>query len=306
MKNFLYYTLVVIIWGTTWMAIKFQLGRVDPMVSVGYRFLLAAAVLLLYCKLKGLRMRFGYTVHCLMALEGLLLFSVNYWLFYLCELYIASGLAAVTFATIVFMNVINGALFLKAPVDARMIGGALLGLTGICLVFWPELSSFELSDAALYGLLLGLGATFSASFGNILSAYNQKRHIPVIQTNAYGMLYGALVMVALAAVTGRDFSFEFSWSYGGSLLYLAVFGSVVAFGCYLTLIGRIGADRASYASMLFPLVALGLSTLFEGYRWTGFALAGMGLILVGNILILNRKKAFKAPAKLTARLAQTD
>jgi drug/metabolite transporter (DMT)-like permease len=286
---FLLYGLTVTIWGTTWLAIKFQLGAVDPLVSVVYRFAAAAVVLLCYCGIRGLPMRFPAGSHLYLALQGILLFGVNYWLTYLAEVYLASGLVAVVFSTLVLWNIINGALLLRSPVRPFVLFATLIGLSGIGILFWPEIRSFSLSDRAFYGLLLSIAATLSSSLGNILSARNQKARLPVIQSNAYGMSYGALVMGLLALLSGREFAFEVSFSYVISLFYLAVFGSVIAFGSYLTLIGRIGADRAAYASMLFPVVALGISTVYEGYAWSMPALAGAILIITGNLIVLNRK-----------------
>jgi len=283
------YGLTVTIWGTTWLAIKFQLGAVDPLVSVVYRFAAAAVVLLCYCRIRGLPMRFPLRSHLYLALQGILLFGVNYWLTYLAEVHLASGLVAVVFSTLVLWNIINGALLLRSPVRPFVLFATLIGLSGIGILFWPEIKSFSLSDRAFYGLLLSIAATLSSSLGNILSARNQKARLPVIQSNAYGMSYGAVVMSLLAVLSGREFAFEASFSYAVSLFYLAVFGSVIAFGSYLTLIGRIGADRAAYASMLFPVVALAISTVYEGYTWSTPALGGALLIVAGNLIVLNRK-----------------
>lgn len=285
-RNLLLYTVTVLIWGSTWLGIKFQLGEVDPLVSVIYRFSLATALLFAWCVLRGLTMRFGVRDHLFIALQGVCLFAVNYWLFYLAEVHLTSGIVAVMFSTIVFWNILNGRIFLKTPVRANVLCGAGLGIVGIGLVFWPELSDFNLADDGFKGFLLSMAATLMASFGNILSARNQKHGLPVVQTNTYGMAYGALVMLAVAVIAGKPFSFDPSAAYVVSLLYLALFGSVVAFGCYLTLVGRIGADRASYATLLFPIIALIISTLFEGYHWTPPALAGVVIILAGNALSL--------------------
>lgn len=290
MKNFLFYAVTVLIWGSTWIGIKLQLGVVDPMVSVSYRFTLAALILLLWCRFRGLPMRFGATEHMFIALQGIFLFAMNYLLFYLAELHIASGLAAVIFSTILLMNMLNGALFLRSPIDRKVVAGGMLGLAGIVLVFRPEISSFTLENHGLRGIALCFGATYLASLGNILSARNQKRRLPVVQTNGYGMLYGAVLMLLLSFFTGKTFLVEPSLSYLGSLLYLSVFGSIIAFGCYLSLIGSIGADRAAYSTLLFPLVALGISTVWEGYQWSGSAICGVALILCGNLLMLKRKK----------------
>lgn len=291
MGNFLFYTLTVLIWGSTWLAIKFQLGTLDPMVSVAYRFTLAAVILMIWCRGRRLNMRFAAKDHLFMALQGTFLFGLNYWLFYAAELHLTSGLAAVIFSTILVMNMINGAIFLGAPFDMKVIAGGVLGLAGITLVFKPELAGFHLGDSGLLGMLLCVAATYLASLGNIISARNQKNGLPVIQTNAWGMSYGAILMLAVAFFSGRHFGFVNTPAYVIALIYLAVFGSIVAFGCYLTLVGRIGADRAAYATLLFPIVALGISTVWEGYRWTPEAVAGVILILAGNLLMLKKKRA---------------
>ncbi len=286
---FFLYGSTVIIWGTTWLAIKFQLGSVDPMVSVLYRFMAAALTLFLYCKLRSLKMRFGLKDHIFMALQGLVLFSVNYWLIYLAEVHVTSGLVAVIFSGIVFMNMINGAVLLGSPIRSNVLLGGAIGVSGIVLVFWPQLISFSLSDQGALGLVLSVVSTFMASLGNIISARHQQNNLPVIQTNAYGMAYGAVIIGAISLISGKTFSFEMSLSYVGSLFYLSLFGTVIAFGCYLKLIGKIGADRAAYATMLFPIVALGISTVYEGYQWAPHNIIGMAVVLVGNWLVLSKK-----------------
>ncbi|MDT8419936.1 MAG: DMT family transporter [Desulfuromonadales bacterium] len=290
MANLAFYTVTILIWGSTWLAIKYQLGAVDPMLSVAYRFTLAALLLLCWCLLARLPMRYSRQDHLFMALQGVLLFALNYLFFYLAELHITSGLAAVVFSLIVIMNLINGSLFLKTPVEMRVLAGGGLGLAGLMLLFWPELAAFDLSDRGIYGLLLCVLATYLASLGNIVSARNQQHRLPVVQTNAYGMSYGALFMFLVAWLAHAPLSFDLSFEYLGALAYLSLFGSVIAFGCYLTLIGRVGAGRAAYVTLLFPVVALGISTVAEGYRWNLPAFAGLLLILGGNALAMLRPK----------------
>ncbi len=290
MRNLLFYLATVLIWGSTWIGIKLQLGSVAPIISVAYRFLLAAFILLAWCRIRRLTMRFPLRDHGFIFLQGVLLFGCNYLLFYIAELYIASGLAAVIFSTIVVMNILNGALFLKTPIDSRVVIGAALGLAGIVLVFHHEIAAFSLADEGFRGALICVVATLFASLGNIVSARNQMNSLPIIQTNAYGMGYGALVMVLAALATSTPFTFDPSPAYVGSLVYLALFGSVIAFGCYLSLIGSIGADRAAYSTLLFPIVALTISTIWEDYRWSIVAAAGVGLILLGNLFILQRRR----------------
>jgi len=287
-QNVLLYVVTILIWGSSWMAIKFQLGAVDPMVSVAYRFLLASGISWLYCRFSGSIMRFSLRDHCFMFLQGVSLFALNYWLFYISELTLTSVLAAVIFSTIVVMNMLNGVIFLKNRLELRVVIGAVLGLSGIILIFWPEVSDFETGSENLFAAALAVLATFLASLGNIASARNQREGIPVVQSNTYGMTYGALLMLVLALSTGREFNFEFTVSYVSSLVFLSVFASIIAFWSYLTLLGRVGVERAAYATLIFPLVALVISTIFEGYQWSAYAVIGIVLILGGNLLILKR------------------
>jgi drug/metabolite transporter (DMT)-like permease len=293
MYNAFLYLVTVLIWGSTWLAIKFQLGLVSPEISIAYRFGLAAMILIVFSLARRLRMGFSLKEHGFFALQGLLLFSLNYLLVYLAEGYLTSGLVAIIFSLIIVLNVLFGAIFLGNPVRPRVVIGAVLGLLGLAFVFWPELTSLSLSSEKILGMLLALVATISASLGNVVSARNQRGKLPVIQTNAYGMLYGALFMLLFALVRGTSLQFDTSPSYVLSLLYLAVFGSVIAFGAYLTLLGSIGLDRAAYVTVLFPVIALLLSTYFEDLAWGLFQLAGVLLILLGNSVVVTKRGTFK-------------
>ena len=288
MRSVALYAVTVLIWGTSWLAIIYQLGVVDPMVSVAYRFILAAVIMHGLCWVRRQPMRFSRRDHCFLALQGASLFALNYWLFYNAELHIASGLAAVVFSTIIVWNILLGAVWIRHPLDRRVLLGAGLGLCGIALVFWPEVQDFEANETGLYGLGLSIVATMLASLGNIASARNQQAGISVLSSNAWAMTYGAGLMVLLALVSGKPFDFMATPLYVGALLYLSVFASVIAFWSYLTLVGEIGPDRAAYATLLFPIVALGLSTVFEDYVWTLPAILAVCLILGGNLLTLRK------------------
>jgi drug/metabolite transporter (DMT)-like permease len=293
MQGAVFYLLTVLIWGSTWFAIRFQLGTVDPSLSLVYRFGLAACLLLVWCVIRRVSLRFTVKEHLAMAAQGLCLFSVNYLLFYWTTGLITSGLVAIIFSTVIVMNIINSAIFLKKPVQGIVLFGAVVGLLGITLVFWHEIEasravSEQASNKVLKGLGIGLVATLFASLGNILSARNQAHKLPVLQTNAFGMAYGAMIMVAYALAADVPIVFEWTVDYVGSLLYLSIFGSIIAFGAYLTLVGRIGADRAAYATVLFPLVALVISSIFENFQWTPLALAGVALVLIGNVIVVGK------------------
>lgn len=294
MQNALLYLITVLIWGSTWLAIKFQLGTISPELSIAYRFALSAAILFAFCFLRKYPLRFNLRQHGMIGLQALFLFSMNYLLVYQAELFLSSGLVSIIFSLLIVFNVLFGALFLRNPIRPRVILGAGFGIVGLVLVFWTEFTEIGASR----GLALGVGLAFlggiSASLGNITSARNQRVGLPVIQTNAFGMAYGAAIMFILALMRGSEFMIESSPSYLISLIYLALFGSVIAFGAYLTLLGRIGADRAAYVSILFPIVALILSTLFEGLDWNGIQLLGVILILLGNAIVLTRGRVWES------------
>ncbi len=294
MKNLLLFATAALIWGSTWLAIKFQLGVVDPLVSIFYRFLLAAVVLLIYSYFSGRNLRYTPRQHLFMALQGILLFGVNYWLVYLAEMQLTSGLVAVVFSTIIFLNILNGAVILKSPVRLTVALSGLLGYFGVALLFRESLLDFSFSRGSSVAFMLALLGAFSASLGNIASAYNQKNKLPVIQTNAFGMLYGSLLMLLMAVVSGTPLNIDLSFPYLSSLVYLALFGSVIAFTAYLTLLGNVGADKAAYATLVIPVIALILSTVFEDFHWDVVSLIGVVLILMGNVLVMKRKKAAAA------------
>ncbi|WP_103068196.1 DMT family transporter [Aquimarina sediminis] len=291
-SNYLLFIIPALIWGSTWYIIKYQLGVVDPIISVSYRFGLAGAILLGYSKLRKLPLSFTKRQHFFVALQGILLFGTNYWLVYISELYLSSGLVAVAFSTLIFLNIFFGALFLGDKIKKNIIIGAIFGLIGTILIYQSEFRRINFTDDQIKGLLFCIASITFASLGNITSAYNQRTFkLPVVQTNGFGMIYGAIAMLIIAIVSGKQINFDFSLPYISSLGYLAIFGSIIAFTGYLTLIGRVGASKAAYTIVVIPVIALTISTIFEGYSPDIFAFIGMGLIIIGNILALRNKTA---------------
>ncbi|WP_420579829.1 DMT family transporter [Reichenbachiella sp.] len=289
-KNLWLFIIPALIWGSTWFTIKFQLGVVDPLISVVYRYLLAGGIMITFCLATRRKMSFSIQEHGFMALQGFLLFGVNYWLVYEAEVYLASGLIAVAYSTLVFLNSMFGALFLHRPINRQILMAALLGLMGTVLIFGNEFLGLTFSKETIVGTIITAISVIIASLGNITSARNSANNIPVIQANAYGMLYGGVWMGLLALLLDRPFSFDPSWSYIISLAYLTVFGSIVAFGTYLTLISRVGADKAAYALVIIPVIAIGISYVFEDYQMTIYAAVGIILILIGNVLAVQKRK----------------
>jgi drug/metabolite transporter (DMT)-like permease len=289
------YLTSVLIWGSTWLAITFQFGVVPPVVSVAYRFALAGLILLAWAGVKGLRLRFSRDEHLWMALQGALLFGGNYVCVYLAETHVTSGLVAVAFSLLVVMNIVGSRIFFGTPLRTATVIGALLGLTGIVLVFLPEFGRDTGRGSPGLGVTYALVGALSASLGNIVAYRNRGRGLPVVQMNLFGMIYGAVLVTAFAVVTRQPFRFDGSAHYLLSLTYLAVFGSVLAFGAFLALLGRIGADRAGYVTVAIPVVALLLSAAFEGLQWHLSLVVGILLCLAGNIAVLWKKNA-PAPA----------
>jgi|HubBroStandDraft_6_1064221.scaffolds.fasta_scaffold251794_1 drug/metabolite transporter (DMT)-like permease len=290
MKTLFFYAVTVLIWGSTWFAIKLQLNSVPSQVSVAYRFALAALILFAWCWIRRLPLKFSFREHLWLMLQGITVFSTNYVLFYEAEKHLVSGSVAIIFSILVVFNILNNWFFFRVKPTYQVLGGAALGLLGIVLTFWYELFNLGSSLANVFGIGLSLVGTVCASFGNMIFARLRKDGMPIVQGNAFGMLYGTVVLFAYACFSGGKFSFDSSPSYILSLLYLALFGSVIAFGCYLTLVGRIGADRAAYCSVLFPIVALCLSAAFEGYRLNAVSGFGIILVLAGNVLVLAHKQ----------------
>jgi drug/metabolite transporter (DMT)-like permease len=291
MLNFLLYTTASLIWGSTWLAIKLQLTQVPPVLSVAYRFCLAALILLAYCRLSRKRLKFSLNDHRFMALQGFSLFGLSYCGSYLATVYMTSGLVAVVFSTILMWNILNLRIFIGQPVAWRAFWGGILGLSGICTVFWQDLAAFT-ATSGLIGLLIALAGAYLASIGNVIGARHAKKGVPVTQANAFGMAYGGLLTLFIHFAMGGTLTIDWSIGYLGPMLYLTLFGSIVAFGCYMMLIGRIGADYAAYVTLLMPIIALVLSTLFEGYQWSVNALAGVTLVLMGNLIILTPQSTF--------------
>ena len=289
LRTFILFLIPTLIWGSTWFVIKFQLGEVDPLMSVSWRFLLAGILLMAYCRIRGLNLRYSVREHGLMVILGLTLFGLNYWMVYEAELILPSGLVAILFSLIIITNIFFNAVLLKGKVRKEVVLGAVLGILGTVLIFGDDLASFSVGNDTYLALLLCLGGITFASLGNITSAYNQKRKIPIIQANAFAMLYGGSMMFLIVLLLGKPIAFDTSMSYTFSLAYLVIFGSIVAFSVYLKLLGEIGPDRSVYVALIAPVIALLISTVFEGYQWKLMSIFGVLLLMIGNVLALKTK-----------------
>jgi len=284
------FAIATLIWGSTWLAITFQLGVVEPEVSVVYRFALAAAILFVWCGVREQRLAFSPRTHAWLAAQGATLFGLNYVGVYLAERYVASGLVAVAFSTLVFVVPIGARLAFGTPVLARVAVGALVGVTGIASLFLPELRAAAAGGTAALGVAFALGSTVIAAIGNLVTVRLQRDGVSAIGGMAWAMGYGALAATVIAWTRGSAWTFDRGFAYVAALVYLAIFGSIIAFGAYFKLIERVGANRASFTAVAIPVVAMALSTVFEGYRWTITAAIGAALALAGNYLALTAKR----------------
>ncbi len=298
MNNVALYLLTVLAWGTSWFAIEFQLGEVPPTVSICYRYLIAAAALFMWCRARGLNLSFPRAAHARFALLGTLMFGLNYIAAYWAQVYISSAMNAIVFSSMLWLNILNARAWFKVKIESHVYLGASLGVIGLAILFWPQLRDAQWGAAAPIGILISFSGAMLASWGNMVSQSSQARGLPVVQSNAYGMLYASILTGVIALLSGDQFSFEWTFSYVASLLYLALFASVIAFGAYLTLLGRIGAHRSGYIVVVFPVVALILSTLFEGLSLRPTVLIGVAFTLLGNVMILRgNRAAVRAEAK---------
>jgi len=293
MSNTFLYVITVLIWGTTWIAINYQLGDVPPEASIVYRFGLAALILFAYCRFKNLALTFDKKQHLQFMFFGLTLFGCNYFFLYSAQQHINSALTSIAFSMIMFFNVVNARIWFKTKITQKTYLGAILGLTGIIILFWPQINDTELGTETLLGLSLCFVGTLFASTGNMVSMKNKIMALPMMQANAWGMFYGSVFMATLLLAQGKSFTFSYTLPYISSLIYLSVFGSIIAFASYLTLLNNIGAHKASYASVMFPAVAVVISSFVEGFNWNIYTVLGLLIILAGNIVVLTKPKKDK-------------
>jgi drug/metabolite transporter (DMT)-like permease len=287
--NILKYISVAFLWGSSWFAIKLQLGIVPETVSLAWRFFLASFLFILFSLIFQKKMNLHLRELKHIFIQGMLLFCLNYFFIYLGTNYVTSGLVAILFSNVTIFVIFNGYFFFGKKIRARVLIGSIIGIIGLILIFQFEFTKETNHNNLIKGIVFILIGTYFASLGMLYSGLNQERSIPLIQSNTYGMLFGACIMILLALFFGQTISIDFSFSYLSSLLFLAFFGSVLGFSFYLSLLGKIGADKASYVNILTPVVALSLSTLFENYLWNVQNFSGLLLIIIGNVIILSKK-----------------
>lgn len=285
MNTIFLFVATVLIWGTTWIGISAQIGEVPLIQSIFLRFALAGIVMLAGLAAIG-RMRLPHRWRFVLV-QALCLFSFNFVAIYNASALIPSGLVSVVFSLASIFNAINARLLFGDRITARVVLAGVIGATGLFLLFQAELSGAD-ATRTLQGIgWAGLG-TMIFSLGNMASRKNSQMGISPVVANSWGMGIGALVLLGVIGLTGAPMVMPTGLTYWTALVYLSVIGSVIGFTTYLMLVARIGSARAGYATVIFPVVALLISTLFEGFRWTPGAVAGLGLVLLGNVVMFSR------------------
>lgn len=290
--NLFLYAVTVLIWGTTWLAIYFQLGDIPVLVSVFYRFSLATLMLLPIMLALGKLDHVSRRDHVFILAQGACLFCFNFLCFYNATKFINSGLVSVVFSLATVYNILNNRIFFKEAISRSTIIYALMGVCGLTLLFWRSFTGDSWSTDSVYGVGLAALGTAFFSLGNMISKRNSQHAIAPLTTNAWGMLYGSLLLLLIIFITETPIILPDSSRYVLALFYLSLFGSVVGFTTYMMLIARIGANRAAYATVMFPIIALVLSSIFESYHWHWTGVAGLLLVIAGNLAI-NGKFSFK-------------
>ena len=278
------------IWGTTWYGITLQLGTVPPLASIVWRFGLASALLFLGCLIFRQKLRLTRAQHLAALGQGLFAFSISYSFTYAAEGLVASAIVAVTFASLTFINLVLFRLAAGQKAAGVSWGGAVLGLIGVAVLSGGEVLNAGFDRRAALGVGLALIATTASAFGNFFAWKGQTRGSAAIPSTAWAMAYGTGLLALYGLATGVEFTIDPTFTYVGSLLYLAVFGSVIAFGLYFTIARMIGYAMASYISALTPPIAMLVSVLFEGARFGWPALAGLVLVLSGQALLIRAPK----------------
>jgi drug/metabolite transporter (DMT)-like permease len=282
---------LTVIWGTTWIVIRDQLGVVPPSWSVCYRFLVGGLAMLIYAKLSGANLNIGRGGHMFAIPFGVAQFVLNFNFVYRAEIYITSGLVAVVFALLVVPNAIFGKLFLGQTVTRKFMVGSTIAFGGLALLFLNEVQADPGSQSAtLIGVCLTVLGVLSASASNVMQATERAKLYPMASVLGWGMLWGAAINAAIAFITAGPPVLDMRWAYFGGIAYLGIMASAIAFTLYFGVIRQIGPAKAAYSSVIIPIIAMLISTVVEGYVWTSLSVAGCILALAGLVVALSARK----------------
>ena len=290
------YAICILIWGTTWFAITAQIDVLAPEFGVAIRFGLAAAVLLGVCRMRRIRLLFPRRVQALVFAQGLLGFYASYVCVYQAERFVASGVVAVGYAASPLFGLALARVFLGTRMSARVALGGVAGIAGVVLIFWHEFTRLAATDQVLWGAELTMVSVLLASLSTIAASGYHRLGVRGWGPLAWAMAWGSGAALVHALVLGTPWHWSWQPGFLGSLGYLALFGSILAFGAYYALVHRVGPAKAGYVGVLTPVVALVVSSLFENFLWTGLTVAGIALAILGNVVALWPARQILAPA----------
>jgi drug/metabolite transporter (DMT)-like permease len=286
LKTWQLFAICVIAWGTTWHAITYQVSDMPAEIGVALRFAIAGAVVLLACRWRKVSTSFSLADHAALALQGVFLYGVSYVCVYHAERFVPSGLVAVGYSASPLIAGVGAALLFGTALTRRFVTGGVLGLAGVALIFWPEITRPETGGSAALGANLTMASVLLSSVGSLAASRNRHRGLPLLPSMALGMLYGALAAALVALALGRSVAWPSAPSWWISLAYLALAGSVLTFACFLTIQDRVGPGPAGTIGVMTPLLALVVSLVFEGFRPDIATAVGAALAVAGNALML--------------------
>ncbi len=280
------FAICVVLWGTTWHAITYQVSDMPAEIGVALRFALAGATVLLACRWRGAPLRFKLADHAALALQGVFLYGVSYVCVYHAERFVPSGLVAVGYSASPLLAGVGAALLFATPLARRFVAGGVLGLVGVALIFWPEVTRPSSGEGATIGAVFTIASVLLSGVGSLAASRNRHRGLPLLPAMGFGMLYGAAAALLVAIAQGQGVVWPTAPSWWISLAYLAFAGSVLTFACFLTIQDRIGVGPAGTIGVMTPLLALLVSLAFEGFRPGVLTAAGALLAVAGNALML--------------------
>lgn len=285
-KPLFYFLICSVIWGITWIAIKYQIHSINGSAAVFYRFFCASLIMFGLCFYNKENLKFNHRFHFRFISQGFFMFCLNFVVTYWATSMASSALVALAFTSLIFFNMFGARFFLNIPFEKKVIYGATISFLGMALITLNEYEHIALQPLSVWGFLLSVLATLSASAGNLISTNNRRLKIPILANNAWGMLYGSVFTLMFCLFMHKDLSITWSWPFAISFLYLAVFGTVISFWSYLKLIDLVGPAKAAFTSVLSPVIALGVSTLFENFQWSLILFFGVLLCIAGNLIAL--------------------
>ena len=296
-SNIVLFLGALLFWSATWSIIGLTQVNIDldPTISVFIRFILAGLIILAYVILTNRKLIFSLKEHLYFFILGIFLYSGNYIFFYHSNVYLPSNIPATVFCLLTIFNILGEKFIFKKPITSMTLSGALLGISGIGIIFYQDFVNFNLNSGTTLGLMFALFATLSASAGNLIAIYNKRNYnIPLLQNVAFAMIYGALVALIVSFIKGAEFYIPISnFSYLLGLAYLIIFGSIISFLCYIRFIENTSASTGGYIGVIMPILALIISMIFEDVKPDIFFLTGLPVALIGLLLILKQESVSK-------------